>query len=146
MIAYFWSLVVKGDGCWIWTGTTNRKGYGVFVHDGKQYLAARFALSLVEEIHEGHQALHHCDNPPCVRNDGHLFSGTIADNQHDKKSKGRAAKGERNGGGGKLGEREVIEIRQLGGRFEQRDLGRRFGVSHTMIGKILRRELWQHVA
>lgn len=32
--------------------------------------------------------LHRCDNPKCIRV-SHLFLGTIADNNHDAKAKGR---------------------------------------------------------
>ncbi len=48
----------------------------------------------------------------------------------------------------KLSEEQVIEIRRLYATkaYRQQDLGDRFGVSQTMIGGIVRRVCWKHVA
>lgn len=47
----------------------------------------------------------------------------------------------------KLTEQAVVEIRAMYGRsgLTQRDLGEVYGVNHTTIGSILRRETWRHV-
>lgn len=79
--------------CWLWTGTINQNGYGVFSEtmEGKHrnFLATRWIWRHEKgPIPDGLLALHKCDNPPCVRLD-HLFPGTQADNVHDMDAKGR---------------------------------------------------------
>ena len=92
----FWSFVNKTDGCWLWTGSTNRKGYGQ-MSQGRRGLRPLHAHRLSWMIHFGEISsgmcvLHRCDNPPCVRPD-HLFLGTIADNDADRDAKGRTMRG-----------------------------------------------------
>lgn len=84
--------------CWLWRGGCNAQGYGKFL----RMMAHRFAWELlVSSIPEGLRALHHCDNPPCVKaiadehGPTHLFIGTQADNIHDMLAKGRHSPGKR---------------------------------------------------
>lgn len=80
------------DGCWPWTGTRNKAGYGVIhVEPGVKMLAHRYAAEQAGLTIDGLHVLHTCDNPPCVRPD-HLFTGTDADNHEDKARKLRAGK------------------------------------------------------
>lgn len=96
----FWSKVQKSEdpeGCWLWTGALNEKGYGFFKVEPKQLKAHRFAYEqFVGPIPEGLQVNHHCDNPACVRPD-HLYVGTQQENRQDAVRRGRTATGERNG-------------------------------------------------
>ena len=87
----FWAKVDKGDGagCWLWTGKTNRDGYGVLTRQRKGWFAHRYSWTLANgDIPDGMMACHTCDNPPCIRPD-HLFLGTRADNLRDMRAKGR---------------------------------------------------------
>lgn len=54
------------NGCWQWTGTITRKGYGLF-HDEKMVAAHRWAyLHFVGSIPDGLQVDHLCRNRSCV--------------------------------------------------------------------------------
>lgn len=94
----FWAKVEKTDGCWIWRGYKNSRGYGAFSFRYKEngikkfasYRAHRIAYELlIGEIADGYVACHKCDNPSCVNPD-HIFIGTSLDNYRDCMSKGRA--------------------------------------------------------
>jgi len=88
----FWGYVDKTDACWLWEGTHNRQGYGVY-HDGKKpWLAHRYAYTMTSgPIPAGLVLLHSCDNPSCV-NPAHLTPGTQAENMADMRTKGRRVK------------------------------------------------------
>jgi hypothetical protein len=87
--ALFWLQVKKTRGCWLWTGTRHRQGYGLLTVGGRPLKAHRASFMLAN----GHmltdmRVLHTCDNPPCV-NPAHLRLGTQADNVADMVAKGR---------------------------------------------------------
>jgi hypothetical protein len=51
----------------------------------------------------------------------------------------------RHGHGFKLTEAQVREIKALAGQVSQRELAKRFGVSHTAISQIVNRQVWKDV-
>ncbi len=141
----FWARVSQGDGCWEWQGYRSPKGYGRMREGGRRVMASNVALALAgRPLAEGECALHHCDNPPCVRPD-HLFAGSKADNNHDRALKRRGVEGERVNTN-KLTRDEVAEVRRLyaTGGYSQPQLGRMFGVRHGTIGYIVRGETWKN--
>lgn len=95
-------------GCWEWTGSRNKKGYGLiggeingkrYAKKGARMLAHRVAWIIFigdipgsDDAH-GTVVMHVCDNPGCV-NPQHLRLGTQADNVADMISKGRKIAGE----------------------------------------------------
>jgi hypothetical protein len=148
----FWSKVNKGksDECWNWTAGHDKYGYGKFSIRGREVSSHRVAYQIANgSIPNGLCVLHKCDNPPCV-NPAHLFVGTHADNVHDKCKKGRASfiahKGEEHGRA-KLNDAQVRQIREryTAGGVTHRELAREYGVNQSVIGDIVRRELWRHV-
>lgn len=151
----FWAKVDRTttpDGCWPWTGSHNKAGYGIIMRGGKgggrSIHSSHAAYELqVGPLPEGHDVLHHCDNPPCVRG-SHLFTGTDIDNIRDMMAKGRnvSLPGEANGYA-KLTDAEVLLIRQqrLKGIL-LKDVARTFNVSMATISLIARRERWTHLS
>lgn len=137
----------RATGCWLWRGTVNQNGYGQISIERRSVLAHRLMWERIHgAIPVGMQVCHRCDVRNCV-NPAHLFLGTAADNQHDKKQKGRAARGERNGGGGKLTAQKVQAIRRRCDEGESKAaVAEAFGVTATMVGHIVRRTAWAHVA
>lgn len=138
----FWEKVVVHSDCWLWTGSQNRGGYGIF-NNG---LAHRFSWSLVHgSIPKGLQICHVCDVRACVKPE-HLFLGSQQDNVSDMHQKGRQRhlKGQESGSS-KLTELQVLQIRDLYElhHFSQQHLAERFGVSQRTVSFIVRRQTWK---
>lgn len=146
----FWKNVNKSGECWTWEGARSSKGYGVIKAFGRQELAHRVAYVLeFGRIPDGLVVCHHCDNRSCVRPD-HLFLGTIADNNRDMWAKGRgvhwvAPRGAQHPTA-KLTEQETAQLRQeyATGRYTQRELGKKYGISQSQVGAIVRHECWRN--
>lgn len=88
--------VRKGLGpCWLWTGVTDKDGYGLVDWEGRKQGSHRVSYVLTNgPLPDGQFVMHKCDNPPCG-NPAHLGSGTNAENLADMASKGRARGGRR---------------------------------------------------
>lgn len=145
----FWGSVdctSTPDGCWPFTGTVSEDGYGQIQFNGRQRMVHHIALELAGWIIpcEWLETLHLCDNPPCC-NPAHLRIGTKHDNVADKVSKGRQARGERNGRAvldpDKAAEIRALYLRGVRGR-SIRALAERFSVSPATIDHIIRGEIW----
>ncbi len=95
-----------GPGCWLWTGATNNKGYGLIGSGQKDILVTHAAWTLAGgcPLPDGFQINHTCDVRACCRADdvgtysvagvlyerrGHLWLGTHAANMADMTAKGR---------------------------------------------------------
>ena len=139
--------VDKTDGCWIWTASKDKNGYGIFkgmIGDVLFTRAHRYSYALhTGDLLVGMQALHSCDNPSCVNPD-HLFAGTNADNMRDKIQKGRARTpvGEKHG-------KAVLTESQV--RRVLRDprpyavIATEYNVAATTIASIKQRVSWKHL-
>jgi hypothetical protein len=134
----FWSKVDKSEDCWEWTAAKTSKGYGKFSlpEAGKWALAHRYAYELSGADISDMCVLHHCDNPACVNPD-HLFLGTRADNAADRDRKGRGAT--------KLTADDVRSIRNMGGKATQRKIAEKYGVSQSIVQRILAGKIWTRV-
>lgn len=147
----FWRRVDKSGDCWVWKGAKTSQGYGVIRAFGEPERAHRVAWVLEHGRIPGNLIVcHHCDNRSCVRPD-HLFLGTHQDNSDDKWLKERgwqpAMPGEKNPSA-KITALEVAAIRSeyAAGNITQRALGRKYGLSQTQIGGIVRRERWSCIS
>jgi hypothetical protein len=147
MVNRFWSKVEKTEGCWTWTGSLNKKGYGQFSVRGKMKKAHRVSYELINgPITDNLLVCHTCDNPSCV-NPAHLWLGTIAENNADMMRKGRHRTdppcGERHGNP-KLTYAIVETIRReyAEGGITYRKLADRYGVHQSAIGNVVRQTNW----
>jgi hypothetical protein len=142
-----WQKIVRGNGCWEWTGTRYPNGYGSCASGkrGRNDYAHRVVWRLTfGRIPDGLRVLHHCDNPPCCRPD-HLFLGTDADNVADKVAKGRQLKGEQITGA-RLRATQIPDIRQRLAEGEPMHLiAADCGVSRGAIQDIALNKTWRHV-
>ena len=138
--------------CWVWTASRLRYGYGR-VNAGNQRieLAHRVSFFLEHGRWPVPCALHHCDNPPCVR-PSHLFEGTLTDNTRDMIAKGRYAKTRPTATGSKnhLSKLEEVDVASIRSRYafggiSQRKLASEYGVSQRLILSILQRTSWKHI-
>lgn len=141
----FWANVNCGkeNECWNWTGMVVH-GCGQFRMNWKRYKSNRLAYELTHGlIPKGLRVCHRRDNPLCC-NPNHLFLGTPQDNSSDMVNKNRQTKGT-DVNTNKLTPEQVEEIRRLyaTGRYSQRDLGRKYGVYHSTVGRIIRRKTWK---
>lgn len=144
LLERFWEKVQISDGCWLWTGSCDRKGYGTIGtgvgHNITRAHRLSYAWAYGDPGNEG--VFHHCDTPPCVR-PTHLFTGSQLDNLRDMEAKGRSRRGGRQGP--KLTTEKVLLIRERGQAESRVALAREFGVSTTMIRLILTNKTWRNL-
>jgi len=172
--ARFMAKVRITETCWLWIGARNKDGYG-WVRVGRLRRAHRVSYEMFTgPLHSGLSVCHTCDVPLCV-NPHHLFLGTPAENVQDAVRKQRMARGDANGArlhperlargdanpsrlyperrprgesstAAKLTECEVRQIRTLRAAGQKlAAIAAQFGVSHELVSKIARREIWKHV-
>ena len=146
----FWPKVDKSPatGCWHWTGSLDRKGYGSLRFPSERIRRAHRASWLLHFGHPGAALVcHRCDNPKCV-NPAHLFLGTTDDNMKDAAAKGRLPGPHwSNHNNRRLDPDKVREIRTRYAAGEtQQQLADFFGVAVGTIHYIVRRTTWKHVA
>lgn len=146
VIDRFFSYTIgePNSGCLLWTGGVDKKGYGRFrARVTLQRLAHRFSWEFAHgPIPNDMGVLHKCDTPACVRAD-HLFLGTNLDNNNDKVSKNRQAKGMRNSNA-KFTEAEVLAMRASTKNYVE--LAKEYGTDRSHMRKICKRIYWRAVS
>ena len=149
----FWRKVNIGkeDECWLWKVGKDKYGYGTFNVNYEIFLAHRIAYELTcGSIPDGLCVLHKCDNPPCC-NPAHLFLGTRADNNKDKKEKGRAPRSMgRKGEANSMAKLTIIEVKAIREEYAMKNvtqatLARKYDVYQGTIQKIVTRKHWKHI-
>jgi hypothetical protein len=89
----YWSIPEPNSGCWLWLGSTTKKGYGLLTVAGKQRLATHCVMEIATGIPiRGSHVLHTCDNQYCVNPD-HLYIGSSQDNHRDMAIRNRGSQG-----------------------------------------------------
>lgn len=145
----FWGKVNKREGCWEWTGTLHKSGYGGTCagksRTGKNGTITTHRLSWLltfGDIPDKLFVLHKCDNKKCVRPD-HLFLGTQKDNMGDAARKGLLSKPTRKST--KLKKEQILEIRANKDRLSNKELALKFNTSAPNIYHILKGETWKTI-
>lgn len=161
----FWRKVARKspDECWEWQGSINRGGYGVLIRSIAGQRVHLITHRMAYFLHHGVDpsglcVCHRCDNRACC-NPSHLFLGTLGDNNRDAALKGRGhfkkgaplppeqrPRGESHGRA-KLSAAQVLEIRAKFNPYfvTTRRLAIEYGVSQSLIDKIITRRLWAHI-
>lgn len=165
-IARLWRSVRKGgdEECWEWIGAKfGNSSYGMISIKTKAILvhrAAWFATHGSLPPKDRPLVCHTCDNRLCC-NPRHFFAGTYFDNNHDRSTKGRTARGRRSGPAkypermprgvanknSKLTDELVRKIRAdhaNGGSYN--GIAKALGLNSRTIKLAIRRETWAHVA
>ena len=137
---------VSETGCWEWNGIFFQDGY---CRQG-QFRAHRLSYEIFKgKIPIGIYVCHHCDNTKCINPD-HLFLGTPKENSADRDKKLRHYHGA-DVNTNKLSPEQVIEIRNKFNSAIKKfgmlsSLGREYGVSHSLIGLIVKNKAWKHLS
>ena len=134
------NIVRAPNGCWLWTGQKQARGYGQIKVLGEWVLTHRFAFMLHRgPIPEGKFVCHVCDVRECVCPD-HLFLSNHQGNMDDKVAKGRQYGGERHHRA-KITRVQAIAIRSDKG--SETAIARKYGLDPSTIGRIRRGEIWK---
>ncbi len=147
----FWRYVEKRgpDDCWLWTGKTEKNGYGRFQIGGKgspQLGAHRVSYQMANGGESPPVVMHKCDNRPCV-NPAHLRAGTHKENTADMHAKGRyIGRGPTAAGTTslKFTPDDIRAIKQRTGESANA-VARDYGVNHGSILAIWRGITWKHI-
>jgi hypothetical protein len=152
-IERFWEGLLKPQGCWLFDGAKEINGYGYLKNplgDSPKFITAHRLAWILKNgpVPDGLRVLHKCDVRACC-NPGHLFLGTDADNNADKRAKGRGAAGERSWSATTTDE-VVLEIRRLYKKTAVNkgngpELAKKFGLSLATVQNIVARRTWKHL-
>lgn len=141
--------VIAANGCWIWPGAKNNKGYSQIRFNCKCLLVHRASYEVFNGPTGNLDVLHKCDTPLCWNPD-HLFLGTHLQNMRDMWAKGRARPRKFDVGVGhpmaKLNDEKVLKIRkQISNGLTAIEIAGNFGVCQTTIKNIRSGKIWKHV-
>ena len=131
------------SGCWLWDGRVDEDGYGRYgIWKKSDFGAHRLAYEFYRgPIPDGMCVLHRCDVRCCVNPD-HLFLGSTQDNTADRHTKGRSARGERDGNA-KLTAEIVWAIRA--DTRTHKEIAAAYRTSLANVSVIRARKTWREV-
>lgn len=144
----FWAYVEKTPTCWLWTGYTDRWGYGRIQVRRQAFYTHRLAYEMAHgegSIPIGYFVCHTCDVARCVNPD-HLWLGSSRANTQDAAKKGRMARGGRHHRA-VLTEHHVLAIRAWHRAGETAtEIARMMGVTSWTVRNVIDGKTWRHVA
>jgi hypothetical protein len=131
----FEKRIKKTPDCWLWTGTKNDYGYGIFLMPGEKSIRAHrysYEFFTKQKIPNGMIIMHLCDNPPCVNPD-HLRVATKRENNADTANKHRHHYG-LDHWNGRLSNDDIANIRAS--TEPKTMLAKKYGVNYSHIWRI----------
>lgn len=134
----------KGDECLTWPFSGTWTGYGQVGVNGKIEKAHRVMCKLAhgEPPTSGHHAAHSCRNRRCV-NPKHLSWKTPRENLLDRRKDGALTR-KRWNNKGTLTPAQVLKIKSLKGKKNQREIGAMFGISYQHVSVVQNNKLRRH--
>lgn len=115
--------------CWEWPYAKNKQGYGQLQVNNVRFEAHRWLYELLKgQVPHKSELDHLCKNRACV-NPEHLQPVSHAENC-------------RRGHNAKLTNEQVLEIKKLFGKKNQREIAQIYGVSRATIGYIFQGKRW----
>lgn len=137
------SQTTANNDCLEWHIGNDKNGYGRISIKKNRYKTTRVVCQLVYgEPTPNQQALHSCDNPPCINPD-HLRWGTIQEN-HSEKVKRNRNKGENSTS--KLKNSQVYEIKKMmKNGASNSEIMAKFGLSKNIVSNIRCEITWTHI-
>ncbi len=131
---------VPESGCWLWSASTDRVGYGHIWVDGKLLQAHRYSWQLHNgPIPDGAKILHKCDVRSCV-NPAHLFLGDQKENVKDAVSKRRWGSRPR-----KITADVARSIKQLSEAGKSAaEIARSLGLGFSLVYQVVIGRTWKH--
>jgi hypothetical protein len=115
----------------------------VFIHRKKKWVHRIILETFAGPCPPGCES-RHLDGNPANNYSENLQWATHTENQRDRFKHGTTNIGERSASA-KLREVDVRFIRAIKGKLTSRELGRRYGVSHTTILAAQKRDHWRHI-
>lgn len=145
---YFYNVVLQyyGKGCLKWPFARAGGRYGAISINGHQYQVHRLVCYITHGAppSDKHVAAHSCGagHEGCV-NPAHLSWKTHKENVADAHAHGRRVdtSGEQNGMS-KITIDQAEEIRSLKGLMTYEEIGQKFGICGSQVGRIIRRQNW----
>lgn len=140
----FWDKVQKTEGCWLWTASKYKNGYGQFPVPGVSRIAHRVSWFLTYgSLSKDKEIMHSCDNRACV-NPEHLSLGTHQENMKDMfiKGKNHRPRGELNGSS-KIDLAAAAFIKYA--NMRPCDLAWFFNIDAATVCNIRAGRIWKHV-
>ncbi len=142
------------EACWEWTAYQDKNGCGKFSlivdgkHKGKRAPRLMWILEHDQDIPDGIQVQHTCDDEGCT-NPKHLKLGTHKDNSDDRRKRGRydtAPKGEQHPHS-KLTDKKVVQICKDYFHHQKSilSLSKKNNVTTNVIRDIVFGKSWKHV-
>lgn len=138
------ALPYEGDECLKWPFAKTGGGYTCLYHKGKRIVATRYVCELVNgpPPTPAHQAAHSCGkgHEACIA-PKHLRWATSSENQLERAIHGTDSRGERQVTA-KLTEKDVLYIRSLRGKVQNKTLAEKYAVSGSHISAIQHGNAW----